>query len=404
MPILLQINVTANWDSTGKIAEEVGQEAIARGWESHIAYGRHIHNSTSKLYRIGNDIGIYCHVLQTRLFDQHGFGSKKATKDLVKHIERIKPDIIHLHNIHGYYLNYPVLFEYLSQKKVPVVWTLHDCWPFTGHCAHYDSVKCGRWKSGCFDCPQRESYPASLLLDNSAKNYEEKKRCFNSIKNLMLVTVSEWLAGEVKKSFLQDKEIRVIHNGIDIEVFKPLSIDKGRFDLKDKFVILGVASRWTGKKGLADFIRLRDLLSEEFEIILIGLNKKQISALPKGIRGIQRTTNVAELVKYYSLADVYINASVEETLGMTTIESLACGTPAIVYDATACPEVITQGCGFVVAPHDLNKLMGAIDHVRKVGKSSYTNACRERAKKEFNKKDRYADYISLYQELLKKNK
>lgn len=402
MPTLLQINVTANWGSTGRIAEDIGLLAMAQGWESHIAYGRYVNESKSQLFRIGTKKDIYTHLLQTRLFDRHGLASKHATRQLIAYIKNIKPDIIHLHNIHGYYLNYPILFDYLSQIEIPIVWTLHDCWAFTGHCAYYDLAKCRRWKTGCYDCPQKDSFPSSLLLDRSQRNFQDKKRLFTSLKNLTLVSVSKWLEGEVAHSFLKDFPIETIYNGIDLEVFKPSAKRKGALGLGDKFVILGVASYWEPRKGLVDFVHLRELLPETYVIVLIGLNKTQIKQLPQGVIGISRTNNVQELVDYYSFADVYVNTSVEETFGMTTIESLACGTPVIVYDATACPEAVSPDCGFVVHSHDIVQLSKVILQICNSRKKISPSVCRNWAATHFNKQMSYEKYISLYQKLINK--
>lgn len=402
MKRLLQINVTANWGSTGHIAEDIGQIVMTNGWQSHIAYGRNITNSISNAYKIGNKWSIYFHVLQTRLFDRHGLESKKATCDLIQYIEQIHPNIIHLHNIHGYFLNYPILFDYLSKADIPIVWTLHDCWPFTGHCAYYDFTKCSRWKTGCYDCPQKKEYPASLFLDRSMRNYIDKKHWFTTPKKMTIVSVSNWLAGEIKKSFLGHYPIKVIHNGIDTDIFKPYSVNKKAFGLDGKFVILGVASVWSQRKGLADFIKLRGLLPDDYAILLIGLDKKQISELPTGIVGLSRTNNIQELAEYYSMADVYINTSVEETLGMTTIESLACGTPAIVYEATACTETISPECGFAVTPHDIKRIIELITYIKSLGTDVYSTACRNRAVKHFNKADRFNEYFTLYNSLISK--
>ena len=399
---ILQINVTANWGSTGRIAEDIGQLAISKGWDSHIAYGRYVNESKSQLFRIGMKTDIYMHLLQTRLFDRHGLASKQATRQLIAYIKKIRPNVIHLHNIHGYFLNYPILFDYLSQADTPVVWTLHDCWTFTGHCAHYDYAKCGRWKAECHDCPQKKSYPISLLVDRSRQNFKDKKHWFTSLRNLTLVPVSKWLEGEVRQSFLKELPIETIHNGVDLEVFKPSSMQKEVFGLSDKFVILGVASVWNSRKGLADFILLRERLPDNYVIVLVGVSEKQIKQLPSGIIGIPRTNTIQELADYYSMADVYVNTSVEETLGMTTIESLACGTPAIVYDATACPETVSSDCGFVVRPHNIAELATAISQICNSEKQFSSTICRKWAESYFDKQISNEKYLSLYQRLINK--
>lgn len=399
---ILQINSTLNWGSTGRIAEEIGQKLIAEGNESYIAYGRQANPSQSKIIRIGNKWDIYYHVLQTRLFDKHGLASKKATLKLVEKIRDINPDIIHLHNIHGYYLNYQILFEYLSSSHIPIVWTLHDCWTFTGHCSHYSYKSCFRWRKNCYSCPQIMTYPQSWGVDCSESNYKKKSYLFNSVGKLTLVAVSNWLSKEIENSFLKKNPQKTIYNGIDVETFKPSPITKMDLKLENKFTILGVASVWNDRKGLEDFISLRDKLSDDYRIVLVGLSDNQIKKLPNGIMGISRTNSIQELVSYYSVADVYINFSVEESLGLTTCEAMACGTPAIVYNCTACPEVVSSDTGFIVNQKDFEGVVAAINMVREKGKETYTQSCRERAVQYFNKEDRYAEYLQLYKEILNK--
>ena len=271
MYILLQLNVVANWGSTGHIVEEIGKLAKSHNFESYIAYGRDTNSkSLSKLIHIGNNWDVKYHVLQSRLLDNHGLASKQVTRTFIKQIDSIKPDIVHLHNIHGYYLNYEILFDYLAQLDIPIVWTLHDCWAFTGHCAYYSYVGCNRWRTLCHDCPQKKSYPSSWFADRSEQNFRDKLHAFTSVRNMTLVPVSAWLAEEVSLSFLKDYPIQVIHNGIDTDVFSPKQICKSNLGLKDKFMILGVASVWETRKGLDDFIKLRKLLSDDESSLLIG--------------------------------------------------------------------------------------------------------------------------------------
>lgn len=410
MPKLLQINVTLNSGSTGRIAEEIGRLAMSQGWESYIAYGREKGTqSKSTRFLIGSKIDFYYHAIQTRIFDRHGLISKQNTHCLVEYIENIKPDIIHIHNIHGYFLNYPILFDYLSTLTTPVAWTMHDCWSFTGHCAYFDIVGCDRWKIECYDCPQKKEYPSSLLFDRSKQNYIDKKRSFNSLPNLTLVPVSDWLANLTKQSFLRDNKIQRIHNGVDISIFKPQSESKNveirnKYAIpQDKFMILGVASVWSPRKGLADFKQLNEIIDGDCVIVLVGLNKKQIESLPKGIVGICRTESLSELVGLYSSADLVLNLSREETFGLTTVEGFACGTPSIVFNCTASPELMSIDTGFIVEQGDIAMLNDCIKQVKRQGKSSYTLACRQRAVAKFNKDDRFAEYISLYNQLLSGN-
>lgn len=400
MPVILQINVTANWGSTGRIAEEIGRTIMRENWVSYIAYGRNKGESSSQLIRIGKNRDIYFHILSTRLFDRHGLSSRRATEQLIERIIQIHPDIIHIHNIHGYYLNYPILFNYLSECGIPVVWTLHDCWPFTGHCAHYDFAGCDRWITKCHDCPQKKCYPSSYFRDRSKKNFDEKKSFFLSGGKMILVPVSNWLAAEIRKSFLRDVAMQVIHNGIDTDVFQFTDTDKARLRFDGKTIVLGVASRWNSHKGLKDFIQLRKLLSAEYIIVLIGVNKKQIETLPEGVVGVQRTNNIQELVEYYSMAEVFVNPTWEDNFPTVNLEALSCGTPVVTYKTGGSVEAIDKETGYVVEKGDVQGLVDRIDEICRAGKKTYMKACRNRVTQFFDKNDRYTEYLSLYKKLL----
>jgi putative colanic acid biosynthesis glycosyltransferase len=400
---VLQINTSVNSGSTGKIAEDIGNLLLKQGYESFIAHGRGNRPSGSKLIKIGSKFGTYFHWLLTALFDKHGFGSKKETLTLINQIEIIKPDIIGLHNIHGYYINIEILFEYLKKSKIPIVWTLHDCWAFTGHCTYFDSVNCEKWKTQCFNCPKTKFYPTSYLIDNSKKNYSIKKILFNLPKNIQLITPSNWLNNLVQQSFLQHP-VNTIYNGVDLSIFKSNNASillRDKHQLNNKSVILGVASIWDKRKGLDDFIALSQILdSSKFQIILIGLSKDQITNLPAQIIGIERTENVQQLADYYSFADVFINPTWQDNFPTTNIESLACGTPVITYNTGGSPEAIDENTGIVVNKGDIEGLKNAIYNIINNVKNFYQTKCRKRAELFFDKNDRYMDYISLYESMI----
>ena len=396
---LLQICVEGNRGSTGRLAESIGEEVMKNGWESFIAYGRFSRPSKSKLFQIGNYADILFHGLLTRIFDRHGLGSARATKKLIKFIQQVRPDVIHLHHLHGYYVNIEVLFNYLSNSNIPVIWTFHDCWSMTGHCTHFSHIDCDRWKSCCYKCPQKMEYPASFFADRSKMNFKLKKELFNSVKKLTIVSVSNWLDNIVSLSFLKNQNRKVIYNGINLDIFNYQvndTITRSKYGIGKKFLILGVANPWTEKKGFFDFIKLSNKISYDTVVVLVGLSKKQILNLPDNIIGIEKTDNQKELRDLYSAANLFINFSVEETFGLTTAESLACGTPAVVYNKTACPEVIDYNTGFIIEQDDFNKVLDVIEIVKLNGKNYYQDKCRNRIIQFYNIKDKLVEYRQLY--------
>jgi len=401
---LLQINVVVNSGSTGRIAEEIGQTAMADGWKSYIAYGRNERPSQSELIKIGSDWDIRMHGLQTRLLDRHGLASKTATKKLVRQIKKINPEIIHLHNIHGYYLNIEILFHFLEQTNIPVVWTLHDCWLITGHCVHFDYVGCEKWKTECSQCPQKTTYPASYFNDRSKKNFNLKKELFSSLPNLTLVPVSNWLANIMKESFMKNTLVKVIHNGINTDIFRPASNQKirAKYKLNGKFIILGVANVWSSRKGLNDFIELSKKLNTNYQIIIVGLTKKQIKIIPDHIIGIEKTENVQQLAELYTASDVFLNPTYEDNFPTTNLESMACGTPVISYKTGGSPEAINEQTGVVVKKGNLNGLASAIEHIKEKGKPFYSEACVKRVNQFYKKEGRYQEYLDLYELIVSK--
>lgn len=394
MPKLLQINITANWGSTGKIAEQIGISAMKYGWESYVAYGRWSNPSQSHLIKVGNKLDMYLHYGEQRIKDNEGLCSRGATKKLIQQIEEIKPDIVHLHNIHDHYLNYKILFEYLNQTDIKVVWTFHDCWAFTGHCMHFVTKDCNRWKSGCYDCLMKGEYPKTIL-DNSSHNWNLKKSLFSENKNLTIVACSQWIADFVKESFLGEKRIEVKHNGVDLKTFNIVP-----FENPQKFRILGVSSVWPKAKGIDDIFQLRKILPlDMFEIMMVGLSSDQIKTLPNGIIGIERTQNIQELVRLYNEANVLINPTYADTFPTVNLEALACGTPVITYKTGGSPEAIDDKTGVVVEQGDINGLAEAIKQMKESPLSS--EDCRKRAEEHFDKDKCFEKYIELYEDLLK---
>lgn len=409
MPILFQISIEVNSGSVGRIAEQIGKVAISNGWESYITYARNNLESASKKIKIGSKWDVYWHGILTRIFDNHCLSSTRATKKLIREIKLIKPDIIQLHHIHGYFLNMKVLFEYLSSVDTPIVWVFHDCWSMTGHCAHFDYIGCDKWKNLCFNCPQKTSYPASYIFDRSKRNYRQKKELFTSVKNMTIVPVSNWLGNIVGESFLKKYPINVIHNGIDLNMFLPASVEdvellKLELGLQGKYIILGVAGTWDQRKGLGDFANLQSILPDNWIIVLVGLNKKQQQCLPSSIIAIERTENVKQLATFYSMADVFINPTWEDTFPTTNLEALACGTPVVTYATGGSVESVSEDVGRIVDKGDVNGLFHAAQEIVNAYPNCYSRRCREKVVRLYNKDDRFEDYINVYNSLLKTNK
>lgn len=401
MKKLLQINATVNTGSTGRIAEEIGQRAIAAGYDSYIAYGRDARKSQSKLIKVGSKWNNRWHGLMSLLFDAHGFASKCVTLRLVKQIEEIKPDVILFHNLHGYYLNIDILLTYLKDKNIPIFWTLHDCWPFTGHCSYFDAVSCEKWKTHCEHCPNKKKYPQSLFLDRSKIHFDKKKALLTALPNVTFIPVCKWMGVIVDGSFMRGCPQHVIYNGTNVEVFKPqneelLTDIRSKYKIRNKKVVLGVASIWDRRKGLVDFEWLNGQLPENYQIVLVGLSEKQIQSLPQNIIGIRRTESVQELAGLYSVADVFVNPTYIDNFPTTNIEALACGTPVITYNTGGSPEAIDENTGIVVPKGDKEALKEAIINIV-TNKDKYTSeVCRRRAVENFNKDERFGDYIKLF--------
>lgn len=363
MTVIAHINTVPN-GSTGGIMMKEHRELLAAGEDSFAFWGRGRAGEGDRELRFATDAEVRLDALQTRLDGKAGFHSKAATRRLLERLDEINPDVVHLHNLHGYYVNIEMLFEWLAARDCRVEWTLHDCWAFTGHCAYFTYVKCDKWKAGCGNgCPQLGTYPSTLSRSSCQWNYKQKKRLFNLVPagRMKLITPSKWLAELVGESFLSEYPVEVRHNTIDTNVFKPTPSDfRERYGIGDRFIILGVASPWTERKGLSDFVRLAgELDSEKYAIVLVGLSEKQIEQLSKQLVALPKTESAEKLAEAYSAADVFVHPGVEETFGMTVAESQACGTPVVVTEGSACAEIADPAAATVV-PADLSTLRAAV--------------------------------------------
>lgn len=402
---VFQINTVCGSGSTGRIVENLARMLEKHGDESIIAYARGQASKEVMTWKFGSRWSIYFHGMMTRLTDRHGLYSKKATRELIKKIEEYNPDIIHLHNIHGYYLNYEILFDFLRLYHKPVIWTLHDCWSYTGHCSHYSGVGCERWKAECHNCPLKREYPGSLFLDNSIKNFEEKKSCFTSLSELYLITPSKWLLEQVKQSFFgNNKNIhcKVIPNGIETNKFvRRNTLLREEYGLQNKKVILGVANVWTKQKGFEDFLKLSQMLDEQYKLVMIGVSTKQkelIQSQYENILPLSRTKDIDELIAWYSVADIYFNSSIEETMGMTTGEAICCETPVVAYNSTAVPESVGRDCGIVVEAKNLEQVKLAITTILSQNEK-YVIGC-QKYRQNFSEEKANDAYYRTYQELV----
>lgn len=407
---VLQINTIVGTGSTGRITEDILKMIIKHGNDGRIACA--IDNSSGelseKIYKIGGRKNVrLSHAVASRITDRSGFYSKQATKELVKYIEHESFDLIHMHNLHGYYLDISLLFEKLAEMPVKVVWTFHDCWPMTGHCTYFDNIGCEKWRYQCEKCPQRKKYPKSIFMDNSRKNYADKKHLFHLLE-YTIVTPSTWLKNICEESFVSDKFVKRIPNGIDLGSFYPRdgSELRHRYEIEDKFVILAVSAGWNmreqnDRKGLADILKLRKELDDTYAIVMIGF-KDEVSmrGLPNGIIGVKKTRSLDELAKWYSMGDVFINPTKEEVLGMVNIEALACGTPVITYNTGGSPETIDDTCGIVIEKGNIDALRQAIIVCRE--KNFKREDCMNRAKL-FDKEKCYEEYYELYRQILGTN-
>ena len=393
--------------------QEIGELAASRGWESWIAYSRGRDGvpdapsapKGSKLLPVGSRLSVALHGLETRLFDRHGLGSRLATRRFVKALRRLDPDIIHIHNIHGYFLNYKILFRYLAECGKPVIWTVHDCWLYTGHCYHYASAGCYRWEQHCAQCPQKRAFPSSILVDRSYRNFADKKKAFLSLPkdNFLIVTVSEWMKTEMSRSFLKDSRFRVIHNGIDTEQFRPMDDTeiRERYGLGDRKVILALASIWLKEKGFDDLVRMSSMLRPDELLVMVGkMTPEQKAALPESVLRIDRTDNVQQLAALYSTAVALVNPTWQDNYPTVNLEAIACGTPVVTYRTGGSVESVTPGTGFVVEQGDVEAMLECVRKVETLGKEAFGGNCREYALQHFRKQDRYADYLSLYDSLL----
>ena len=400
---IVQINGGAK-GSTGKIMMGIAEVARAQGHEvmcaSPITTTNRDAGEDCGYYRIGTFNSRRVNVALARITGFNGCFAWFETYNLLKKIDEFKPDVIHLHNLHDSYINLSMLFSYIKKHNVPTVWTLHDCWSFTGQCPYFTIVKCDKWKTGCHNCPQYKEYPASLY-DNTKKMWQLKKKWFTGVKNMTIVTPSEWLAGLAKESYLGEYPVRVINNGIDLDVFKPTHSNfRKQYGIpEDKYIVLGVSFAWGYRKGLDCFVEMAEKLGEQYQIVLVGTDDEIDKNLPKNIISIHRTQNQKELAEIYSTADVFAMPTREENYPTVNMEAIACGTPVVTFDTGGSPEMLDEKIGIVVEANDIETTEKEIKDIcekKRCNDEEYIVAY----SRKFDMKKRFAEYIELYANVL----
>lgn len=392
---VLFVNLVYGVGSTGKIIADIADLLRKGGSDVRILYGAGADSSDADARRTAGRLEYYAHNALSRLTDHAGLYSRAATRRMIREIKTFQPDLIHLHTLHGFYVNYEMLFRFLKGAGIPVVWTLHDCWPFTGHCTHFSQIKCTQWQTECQDCRLLRRYPHCYGKGDVRRNFRRKKDAFTGVKNLVITTPSQWLAGQVALSFLRDYPRMVIPNGIDRTVFRPQASDlRKSYRLEDKKIVLGVASTWSAQKGLPDLLALADRLGADYQVVLIGLTAQQLPHVPPNVLGLPRTANQTELAQWYTVADVFVNPTYEDTFPTVDMEAQSCGAPAAVYETDGCPETLVTGNSVLTAQGDLDGLEHAVRDV--VRRGVRVAPCET---ERFDKERTYGEYIRLYERM-----
>ena len=390
---ILEIN-TVNFGSTGHIMLRIADLARSEGHEAVCCfYARRNKPADANTIYIGNKITHNLHKKFSKYTGYNGRLSVISTWNFLRKVKKFNPDIIHLHNLHDRFINVPMLFKFIKKNNIKVIWTLHDCWSFTGQCVHFTIAGCDKWKTGCHDCPQIHVYPASNV-DRTKKMWELKKKWFTGVNDMTIVTPSVWLSELVKESYLKDYPVKVINNGIDLGVFKPTESDfRAKNGLDGKFIILGAASIWEQRKGIDVFIELAKRLDDRFKIVLVGTNDEDDKILPDNILSIHRTSDQKELAEIYTAADLFFNPTREENYPTVNMESIACGTPVMTFKTGGSPEIIDDKTG-VVVDDDIDAVEQKIISIYETGPFKLSDL-EERAKT-FSADDKFAEYLWLF--------
>ena len=403
---VLEINSVCGRGSTGVIAVEIADLLKQNGHECYIAYGQGT-TTYADSFKIGTTLENKMHGLfYSRIKGLQGYGTICGTKRLIRWIKQIHPDIIHLHNLHGNYLSFPLLFEYLEESKIPVVWSLFDCWAITGKCTHFTESGCRKWETQCEECPQLHTSGAvTYFFDRTRKMYNDKRRLFAALPSLDVIVCSNWLKSEVQRSYLQKRPVHMIYNWIDSSKFGPIE-DKElwrKYGLDpDKKILVSVSAFWTSNSNrFTDAVQLANILPADYQLVIVG--QKQGIEIPSNIVHIPFVAGTSELSKLYSYALAFVGFSVEDTFGKVFAEAMLCGTPCIVFNSTACPEVVGD-VGYVVEPHDAQGMLSAVKEIDKNGKAFYSSRCIEYVKKNYDYKTNVGMYLAIYEKVYSKKK
>lgn len=399
---VLQINAVYGSGSTGRMVEEFHNYLKENKIESFVACAKGCDPSQPDQYSIGSSIDMKIHSLYARISGLQGYCSKKATRKLINYIRHCNPDVVHLGNLHSNFVNINMLFRFLGEEQIATVLTLHDCWFYTGKCSHYTADKCFKWKTTCGNCPRLKKDIPSWYFDRTQKMLDDKKCSYHGVNKLAVVGVSDWITREAKESILRNSAIITrVYNWIDTDMFKPKEVDTNlitRLRCKGKKILLGVAIGWSDDKGLSDFINLAGMLPSDYTIILVGENIEN-KQMPDNIQIVGKTKSVEELVDYYNMADCFLSLSPEESFGKVVAEALSCGTPSIVYNSTAAPELVGEKCGYIVKAHDIQEVKNCVIKVCKKGKQHYSNACRTFACTNFDRVTNIKQYLEIFEEI-----
>ena len=399
---VLQINAVYGIRSTGRIVLEIEKHLIDSGHKSNVAYSEAPYNNTG--YKIGGKFGKKVHGLLSRITGLQGYFSTVPTRKLLKFIKKNNPDIVHVHNLHSNFINMGMFFDYLAKNDIVTIITLHDCWFYTGGHTHYVKDEFYDWRDGFSKCNKNKKKMgnSSWFFDKSEKIFNDQVKWFTQIPRVAFVGVSNWITNEAKQSNVTDgSHVQTIYNWVDLEIFHPVNNPtlKDKLNIQNKFIILGVASGWSNNKGLDKFLELAKYLRSDEIILLVGKVNNDIN-LPNNVMNIPETHDLNELVKYYSMADIFVNLSLEESFGKVSAEALSCGTPVITINSTANSELVGDGCGYVISKWDINHILNKIHVLRENGKESYTEKCIEFAQQNFNSRNNMEEYLHLYEKLL----